>query len=217
MEGRLLLLDRGTSLVVRDKDGIMIAFETLEDFHKYYPGTVDFSGKYYIDYEPDKKVFFKSNKGNFEPLSNEWDGEISEYESVIACVSGMKEKRDDPYFGMKLDAAKAYRLNAVKQLTYRTIIQQMPEWKQIRWNEYMRLFEKVDSGGTLTPVEQSIYDAFPDAGETHAGCYGDCLTASRWIHQCIALNDQKENEIGKARSLKALKEIKNPAYPPLEF
>lgn len=217
MEGRLLLLDRGTSLTVRDKDGIIVSFETLEDFHKYYPGTVDFSGDYYIDYEPDKKVFFKSQKGNFEPLSNQWSGEIPEYEAVIAGAAGMREKRDDPYFGMKLEAAKAYRLNAVKQLTYRTIIQQMPEWKQIRWNEYMRLHEKVDGGGILTPLEQSVYDAFPDAGETHEGCYGDCLTAARWILQCIARNDVKENEIKKARSVKAVKEIKDPGYPPLEF
>lgn len=217
MEGKLFLVDNGSTVTVRDSEGVIVSFQSFEEFREYYTGTVDLSGEYYIDYEPDKKVFFKSYKGNFEPLSNEWSGEIPEYEAVIAHAADMRAKRDDPYFRLKLPEVKEFRLNAVKQTTYKTITRHMPEWKQIRWNRYMELHEKVVAGAALDALEQAAYDMFPDAGETHEQCYGHCRTAARWILQCIVQNDLKEEEIRKARSIKTVKAIKDPDYPVWEL
>jgi hypothetical protein len=213
MDGKLFMIDRGTHITVRDADGNEIVFGTLVEFDTYYSGSLDLSGEYYIDYEPERKVLFRSAKDNFEPLTNQWSGVIQEYENVIADIMNMKSKWEDPYFGFTLEQAVQYRLDALHRLTYRTITLNMPEWRQIRWNEYVKLYEKVAAGNTLNTLEQLNYDGFPEGNETHETCYSDCITAFQWIAACIAVHEQKKPEITQAGDIDALKAVTAPDYP----
>ncbi|MCP5047504.1 MAG: hypothetical protein GY940_10055 [bacterium] len=217
MEGRLFFVDKGTHMAIRNSDGITVSFESLEQFNRYYSGELELSGEYYIDYEPEKKLLYKSAKGNFEPLSNEWKGPVPGYEDVIDDVENIQAKLNDPYFGLNLEESRAFRLNELKRLTYAVITKHMPEWKQIKRNEYINLHQKVKNGDSLTGLEQEIYDHFPNGKETHESCYNNCLTAARWLMECKIKNDRKEKEIKKARGIKAVKAVKDPDYPEWEL
>ncbi|MCP5102552.1 MAG: hypothetical protein GY950_04195 [bacterium] len=217
MDGKLFLVDKGRLVTIQNSDGEEIVFDTFEDFNTYYSGTLDLSGEYYIDYEPERKLLYRSAKDNFDPLTNEWNGIIQEYEDVIADIANMKAKREDPYFGLTLEQAVEYRLTGLHQSTYRTITTYMPEWRQIRWNEFVKLYEKAAAGNTLTPLEQTNYDGFPEEGETHEGCYSNCTAAFQWIVQCIAQHEQKKPEIMQAGGIDALKAVPDPDYPAWEL
>jgi len=217
MEGKLFMVDRGTYVTARDSNGVEIVFGTIEEFDTYYSGNLDLSGEYYIDYEPERKVLFRSAKDNFQPLTNIWDGVIRDYEDVIADIANMKAKREDPYFGLSRKQAVRYRLDALRRLTYHTITQNMPEWRQIRWNEFVKLHEKVTAGNALNALEQINYDSLPDGKETHAACYKKCIAAFQWIARCIERHERKKIEIVKTKSIDALRKLENPDYPAWEF
>lgn len=142
MKGRIFLLDDG-HIYVRDSLGREVNFNSVDDFYNYYPGVIDLSDDYYIDYEPDKKVFYYSNDPkNYSALVNLFDEAVKEYEAIITNTGVMKERQEDPYYGMNLEEALIEKRNQVKRTTYHTITLNMPEWKQMKWNEYIRLHEK---------------------------------------------------------------------------
>jgi len=217
MEGRMFLLDRGCHVAIRNLEGTMVSFESKEDFDRYYSGKLDLSDEYYVDYEPERKLLYKSAKGSFEPLSNQWNGELPEYEAVIEDVQNMRDKLDDPYFGMDLEEARQYKLQHLKRLTFSVITQFMPGWRQIKWKEYLSLYKKVDAGVPLSDLEQRSYDRFPDDTETHADCYKKCETGINWIMECLARHDNKEQTVKKARGIKAVKAVADPDYPQWEL
>jgi hypothetical protein len=215
MEGKLFLLDKG-HVIARNGAGMTASFNTVDDFYKYYSGKIDLSGEYYIDYEPDNKLFYYNNDPkSLEALSNRY-GEnpfVKEYEAVIDDVEKMVDKLKDPYFGLGLKEAKEYKLDAIKGLTYRTITSRLPQWKQAKWNEYIRIYEKHERGETLTRLEQAVFDAFPGEGETHRSRYEDAVKAMEWILKCVAVNNKKEEELKKARGIKTIRGIEDPSYP----
>jgi hypothetical protein len=213
MEGKLFFIDRGAHVTVRNSQGTVAAFESIDLFYRYYTDKLDLSGEYYVDYEPDKTLLYKSAKGNFEPLSNQWAGPIPEYEEVIEDVENMRAKLDDPYFSLSLEEARAYKLDRLKQSTFAAITAHMPGWKQVKQKEYIALYEKVLNGHKLTPLEQAVYERFPGNKRSPEECYNDCIAAARWIMECVAQHDKKEKEVEKARSLKSIRGVKDPDYP----
>jgi hypothetical protein len=215
MEGKLFLLDKG-HVVVRNSSGVEVAFNTIDELNSYYSGNIDLSGEYYIDYEPQRKLFYYNNDPtSVEALENLYEESpfIQEYEDVIADVDNMREKINDPYFGMALKEARAYKLAQIKSMTYRTISEHMPQWKQLRWNDYIKIYEKQDRGETLSPLEQAIFDRFPDEGESHRSCYENVIRAMEWILDCVAENDKKEVELQNVKTIKQLRNIKDTEYP----
>ncbi|NIM11524.1 MAG: hypothetical protein GTO45_16510 [Candidatus Aminicenantes bacterium] len=213
MKGRIFLHDDG-NVYVRNYPGQEVSFNSVDDFYKYYPGSIDLSGKYYINYEPDRYVFYyRDDPEDFSPLVNQYEAPLPEYEAIIANVSEMIDKRNDPYFGMEVDEARAYKLNEIKRLTYSTITRHLPEWKQLKWNEYIRVYEKIMASHSLTPLEQDLYDGFPDEGETHESCYEKVLKAVSWIIRCAAANDAKEEELANTANLQDIRNIGTPDYP----
>jgi len=213
MEGRMFLLSSG-HVYIRGNSGQEVSFNNLDEFSKYYSGTIDLSNEYYIDYEPEKRVFYyKNNSKDYSPLENRYNDAIREYEEVIADVRNMLEKMKDPYFKMNIEEARTFRKNEIKAITFRTITHYMPEWKQIRWNQFMRLHERLKNDDKLTLLEQAIYNAFPDGNRCHDDCYEDCIKAARWILECIVQNDFREREVSRAASIAVIKSVPDPDYP----
>jgi hypothetical protein len=213
MEGRLFLLDRGRYITVRNAEGTAVSFDTTEEFHRYYSGLLDLAGEYYIDYEPDKEVLYLSARGNFKPLNNRWNGPEAVYDNVIADVQNMKTKLEDPYFGLSLEEARERMIQNVKRSTYHTITARMPEWKQIKWKEYIAIHIKTKNNEKLTPLEKAEYESFPAPGRTHEDCYVDSVRAFGWLRECVARSNKVEADARKAGTIKKIKQIQLPDYP----
>lgn len=116
---------------------------------------------------------------------------------------------------ISLADSKTQRLDQIKGLTYTTIVAEMPEWRQIRWNKYIDLHRLVlaSSVEDLEAIDQTYYNNFPNSGETNATCYDDCLSALSWILQCISANDAKEEEIDLAVNAAGVIGVQDPTYP----
>lgn len=213
MKGKIFVLSTGKHIFIRDADDVEVAFNSIEEFNTYYSGTIDLSSEYYIDYEPNRELLYKAAEGNFQPLENQWEGIVREYEDILADVPGMAAKLEDPYFGKTVKEAKEYKIQYIKSLTYTTIITHMPEWRQIRWRDYMRLHEAVQDGKTLNALDQVIYDGFPTGDETNDIAYNNCAAAMGWLMQCIAANDHAEAQVPACSTVKKVRDLPDPSYP----
>lgn len=213
MNGRIFLLDNG-HVYIRDANGREVTFETIEEFDKYYNGTIDLTGEHYIDYEPDKGVYYyRDDPGDFSPLVNRFDGPRPDYEAIIDNVKQMMERQNDPYFGLSTEEAYEYKLQQIKQATYRTITRNMPEWKQIKWREYIRLYEKTRAGETLTSLESLDYEGFPGEDAAHELCYERAIRVMSWIQECVEADRVWEAELAAVSGIRGIKDSSGPAYP----
>lgn len=213
MKVKIFVLSDGKNVYIRDANGVEISFNSIEDFNACYSGTVDLSNDYYIDYEPHRELLYKSAEGNFQPLENQWEGTVQEYEDIIVDVPGMAAKLADPYFGKAAKEAKEYKIHHIKRLTHTTITTRMPEWKQIRWRDYMRIHEAVQDGKPLNALDRVVYDGFPTGDETNETAYNKCVAAMEWIVRCIAANDDAEAKVPACSTVRAVKKLPDPAYP----
>ncbi len=215
MSGKLFFLDKGL-IQIRNSNGVEVIFHTPEDLEKYYSGSIDLSNEHYIDYEPDRRIFFYNNDpDSIEPLSNIYEErpEVPEYEAVIADVKNMKERQEDLYFDLSLAEARDMRLAYLKGLTYKTIMKRMPEWRQVRWNEYARIYEKKQSGQELSPTEQLAYDGFPEKEQTHEFCYQKVCRGLQWLQKCVGVNNGREAEIDDIDEVDVIRNLGDPPYP----
>ena len=88
---KLFLIEKGHIVVVRD-GAKEVGFSPFDEFYKYYPG-LDLTGKWYVDYEPERNLYIDSvlNINGFEV--------VPEYDAVIAAIDNLLEKKNDPFFG----------------------------------------------------------------------------------------------------------------------
>jgi len=213
MRGRIFLLDNN-HIYVRDGQGNEVNFNSIDEFNNYYPGTIDLSDDYYIDYEPDKKLFYyRNDPEDFSALVTLFDEPVEEYEAVITGAGIMKERQEDPYYGMNLEESRVQKFNQLKRMTYHTITRNMPEWKQMKWNEYIRLHEKKKARKKLTAYEQDVYERFRSEDETHNACYRKAQAVMTWIQECVEANDVTEKKLSEAKDIKSIKELEEPEYP----
>jgi len=88
---KMFLVEKGKYVVVRD--GLKeVAFQSFGDFNKYYP-ELDLTGKWYVDYEPERDLYIDSVLGiNTFSVVSEYDAVISEIDTIIANTNNV-------YFG----------------------------------------------------------------------------------------------------------------------
>ena len=98
-----------------------------------------------------------------------------------------------------LQVVQEQYMKQAKQLTFEAITVYMPEWRQIKWRNYMSIYEKEQRGETLTSVEIAIVNQMCESDSpTQAdkdAAYNNCQTAMGWINDCILQCDTKEAEI----------------------
>jgi hypothetical protein len=106
---RMFLVEKGMFVVVRD--GIKeVGFMNFQEFNTYYP-SLDLSGKWYIDYEPERNLYIDSvlEINTFENL-------IPEYEQVINSIDDLISKKNDIYFNKNLEQTKIIRKAYIKNI-----------------------------------------------------------------------------------------------------
>jgi len=130
---------------------------------------------------------------------------------TITKVTYIKEEYNSGL--ISLEEAKAKRIADIKAETYKIVTKYMPEWKQISYNKFLTLYERVQNNETLSGIDQAFYNNFPDKGETHQEFYNKCVSAIGWILTCIQNNDNSEGLVLASNNIDELVNVPDPVYP----
>lgn len=91
---KIFLLENGELTVIQDNTGNSVTFESLDDLMRCTQ--IDFTGKWYIGYEPDINFFSDSE----DPLVNESMIPYQPYENIIANINTLKTRKEDITWGL---------------------------------------------------------------------------------------------------------------------
>jgi hypothetical protein len=97
--------------------------------------------------------------------------------------------------------------------TYNYVITYMPEWRQLKWDKYIGLHEKITSGSKLSDYESQFYNSFPEDSETYSECYINALKAMAWISLCTQKHDEQKTKIMQATDIEKVVNMILPDYP----
>lgn len=121
-----------------------------------------------------------------------------------------------------LAAAKMACYKLCKAAVYKHVVVYMPEWRQIKWRNFMTIYEKQQGGATLSDVETAIINQMcgkdnPTQSEIDEQ-YNNCLSALGWINNCILQCDNKETAVNAVTAVADLKsfttdDMSFPAWP----
>lgn len=106
---------------------------------------------------------------------------------------------------LNISEGKAAVLAALRVQTKAYIDTQMPDWRLSRWKTYYAYSKR--GAANLDAVELKEYNAFPDAGETHAECAQYVPIALAWVVDCILAHNDVEQAIQAAQTEEALNAI----------
>lgn len=166
-EGKLFLIEKGHIVVIRESVGQEVSFSTLEEFMKYIP-EIDVSrcsDYYYLDYEPEQKIHFY-NLQTDKPDAGLKKGSVPDkiFDNLIDNFSLIRQRKDDPFWGISLNKAKDLCLLQMQNKTLnsiRKLSSELNNWKmevglidkQERNNKIKNLLLKDDD------IEQQIKSA----------------------------------------------------------
>lgn len=144
---KLFLVEQNGCVVIRNIEGVDVHFSSNEEFYKYCPISefdVDISDFDYINYEEDRHWYSTSDIEEMKtlPFPNE------RYEVLINSVEIIRSRWLDPYYGLSLEEAKAFKKSGIKGGAYNIIIAKWPLWKQ----------GNVDNGRVSIPEEKIEMD-----------------------------------------------------------
>ena len=120
---RMFLIEKGKFVAIRDGQK-EIGFGSFEEFNLYYPA-LDLTGKWYVDYEPERYLWIDSTLQSPDPgVKGQWNHPpfeiIPKYEAVIDAIDDIIAKRNDIFFGKSqeeiLDIKKQLMTHAVQNL-----------------------------------------------------------------------------------------------------
>ncbi len=100
---RMVLVEHGSMVVIQNIDGLAVHFNSFAECLKYTD--YDFTGKFYVGYEP-QLPFFQDSKN---PLISESMIPFEPYEQLIANIQLYIDRMADPYYGMN-DTEKKQQL-----------------------------------------------------------------------------------------------------------
>lgn len=102
---RILIVENGLTVFIRDSNGNQVGFNNLDEA-KRITGH-DFTGKFYIGYEPDVKFFADSTDQTVTPSLIPFQP----YESLIDNISLWLSRVDDEYYGLDASTKKNLAYN----------------------------------------------------------------------------------------------------------
>lgn len=91
---RHFILEQGQLVTIQDEAGNQVFFASVEDLNRCTG--MDFTGKYYIGYEPDIEFFQDSED---ETITNKLIP-YQPYEELISNILVLQERKDDPTYGL---------------------------------------------------------------------------------------------------------------------
>lgn len=189
---RMFLVEKGRFVVIRD--GIKeISFLSFEEFYEYY-NLIDLTGKWYIDYEPERNLYIDSVTNPEEYIV------VSEYEAVINSIDDLIAKKEDPYFSKTINEAKDIKKESIKYI-YLNKLGQGYELLNYRFDcagidrsNIVNSFTKMQISNELSI---SFYDYYN-------------------IPRILSFEDMKQLSVGVVSHYESLIKIKNQYYEDIE-
>ena len=133
--GKMVLVERGTFVSIRDEADQEVGFGTFEEFYKYCPigeFGVDLTGKEYIDYEPDRSLYLDGPTLN--PTDESANIPNASFEGLISNIDVIKGRIDDPYYGLTLQEAKDLKKAELQSEANGIILDKWPVYTQLNIN-----------------------------------------------------------------------------------
>lgn len=113
---RMLLIEKGRFVVLRNEDDEEVGFSSFEEFLRYCP-VAEFgfnpAGKTYLDYEPSRKIHIDETAGI--RIGGEEIEEVAVYENLIDHVEEIRTRQADPLWGKSLTEAKPIQKEVIRQ------------------------------------------------------------------------------------------------------
>jgi len=91
---RMVVVEHGETVYIKNTAGDNIGFPNFEE--AYRCTEIDFTGKYYIGYEPDINLFIDSEDETVTPALIPY----APYEWLINNIATLQERSDDPTYGL---------------------------------------------------------------------------------------------------------------------
>ena len=132
-EVRMFLVEKGKFVVIRDENGTEVGFASFDDFYKYCPQAefnINLTGKNYIDYEPDRGLYIDDSDSGISVA----DAPVTAYENIINSIDTIKNRVDDPYYGVDLETAQDLKIAAIRAEANQIITAKWPLYTQLNLN-----------------------------------------------------------------------------------
>lgn len=136
-EGKMILIEKGSIVIIRDSNDIEVGFSSIEQFNNYCSDfEVSLHGKYYLDYEPEKNLYiddilFGDRFNHYDENIN--NGLVNEYELLITNAEIIKNRVDNPFYLLSLEDAKQLKKEFLRIEAKNIIYTKWPPFKQINY------------------------------------------------------------------------------------
>lgn len=144
--------------------------------------------------------------------------EDAKYLSINPDTGQVFDIRTDPTY---LENLKQEKIKNLQDQTFNYITKYMPLWKQNSWAQYMRCYDKMQSGISLSPAEQQVINDMTDnLSQDPTEVYKKCQNALAWIIECKTIHKQVEDKINSCTSYEEVENIniaEEAKYPPFNI
>lgn len=94
---------------------------------------------------------------------------------------------------MALSQLQTDTINALRAQTYAYITAYMPEWRQMKWNNYITYYRR--GINNLEFFEREIAKTMLDEGDDYAAAFERATTGMKWLAKCTKIHDNFEKQI----------------------
>lgn len=96
----------------------------------------------------------------------------------------------------ELTQAHIDKITALRTQTYIYVTAHMPEWRQMKWNQFISYYDRSQGDITkLKPFEVGVMKTMLNEGENYKDGYSRAMTGLEWLSYCILYHDKIEKKI----------------------
>lgn len=96
----------------------------------------------------------------------------------------------------ELSQAHIDKITAMRVQTYAHVTAHMPEWRQLKWNQYISYYDRCEGNtSSMRGFEVDVMNTMLNSGETYKDGYERAITGLSWLSRCIVYHDQMEKEV----------------------
>jgi hypothetical protein len=94
---------------------------------------------------------------------------------------------------MSLSQTHIDKINGLRTKTYAHVIIYMPEWRQVKWNNFISYYSIPEK--ERLPFQRNIIKTMINEGQTEEDAYNVAIAGLTWLSECIMMHDDFEKYI----------------------